>query len=97
MDNYYTSYPLASYHLEYGLTVLWKKNPPEFFPSKSHIVEASLFGFQEDTTMVSYVPKKIRSVILLSTMHNTVDIDEVTKKVEIIMSYNRTKCGVKTY
>ena len=56
-----------------------------------------MFGFKEDFTLVSYVPKRNRSVILLSSMHHSGDID-VTKanKPDIVLYYNETKGGVDT-
>lgn len=45
-------------------------------------------------TLVSYVPKKSRSVILVSSMHHDSEIDGNTQKPEIIMFYNLTKGGV---
>lgn len=101
-DNYYTSYELAEYLLKNGLTLTGtlKKNkrelPPEFQPSTSRTVGSSMFGFQPDVTLVSHVPKKNKAVILLSTMHDNNEIDEETQKPEIILHYNRTKCGVDT-
>lgn len=48
--------------------------------------------------MVSYVPAKSRSVVLISTIHNDDLIDEDTseKKPEIITFYKTTKGGVDT-
>jgi hypothetical protein len=47
-------------------------------------------------TLVSYVPKKSKCVVLLSTMHRDDEIDERDdkKKPEIIHFYNATKGGV---
>ena len=48
-------------------------------------------------SLVSYVPKKNRSVILLSTMHNNNNTDINNKnKSEINIYYNKTKGGVDT-
>jgi hypothetical protein len=45
--------------------------------------------------LVSYVPKKGHAVILLSSFHHDVSIDdERKKKPEIILYYNETKGGV---
>lgn len=47
--------------------------------------------------MTSYVPKKNRSVVLLSTVHNDTAIVETLKnKPEIVVYYNKTKGGVDT-
>lgn len=56
-----------------------------------------MFAFQKDLTLVSYVPKKQRTVILVSSMHDDDNIDEDTglmRKPEIITFYNETKFGV---
>jgi hypothetical protein len=50
-------------------------------------------------TMVSYVPKKGKVVLLVSTVHNHDKIDETTQhqsKPEVITTYNLTKGGVDT-
>ncbi|KAF4517452.1 hypothetical protein B566_EDAN004490 [Ephemera danica] len=101
-DNYFTSLALAKHLGEKGLTLLGtvKKNkkflPEEFKPDRKREEGSSVFGFQHDSTIVSYVPKKGKSVALLSTMHHDDKIDEETGKPEIIMDYNATKGGVDT-
>lgn len=101
-DNSYTSKDLAADLLKKGLTCLGtlKKNkreiPPEFLANKSRELKSSLFGFQEDTMMVSFVPKKNKSVILMSTMHDQPEIDPSTGKPQLILDYNETKGGVDT-
>lgn len=99
-DNYYTSFPLAEHLLQVGLTLLgtMKRNkreiPPEFISEKNRQVGSSLSGFQNDMSLVSYVTKKKKCVIILSTMHDTMEIDPDTHKPEPIMDYNSTKGGV---
>jgi len=68
----------------------------QFLASRSKDVGSSLFAFTAATTSVSYIPKRNRVVILLSTMHGDNKVDDKTKKPEIIMEYNRTKGGVDT-
>lgn len=63
---------------------------------KSGAVGSSLFGFQDGITIASYVPKQNETVIVLSTMHDENEVDDETEKPEIIMEYNRAKCGVDT-
>ncbi|CAH2099388.1 unnamed protein product [Euphydryas editha] len=102
MDNWFTSFPLLSDLLnDYGLTALGtlRKNkteiPPVFTATKGREIHSSLFGFQKNCTVVSYVPKKNKVVLLASTMHHDgKKSTEETKKPEIIMDYNITKCGV---
>ena len=62
-------------------------------PDSSKEVFLSLFVFSKDGgTMVSYVPKCKKAVVLLSTQHrdNAVSTDEKSKP-EIIHYYNQTK------
>lgn len=104
VDNWFTSYPIVKRLLqEKNITVVGtlKKNKPEipseFLPKKSKEVYSSMFGFQEDITLVSYVPKRNKSVLLLSSMHNDDEIDSDShgkKKPSIITYYNKTKGGV---
>ncbi|GAU89258.1 hypothetical protein RvY_01828 [Ramazzottius varieornatus] len=96
-DNLFTS-------LSLGETLLKKKIslerisqiPSAFLPSKNREVLPSLFGHTSDVTLVSYVPKKSKAVILLGSMHRDAEIDEQSKeeKPEIVAEYNRTKAGV---
>ena len=101
-DNYYSSYPLAEYLLEKGLTFLgtMKKNkkeiPPEFQASKTRKIKSCICGFQDGFCMVSAVPKRNKAVIFLSTMHDTLEIDQETNKSRINLDYNATKGGVDT-
>lgn len=103
MDNWFTSYPVALQLLEKRITVVGtlKSNKPEipsnFKTYRDREINSSLFGFQKDCTLVSYVPKRNKTVLLLSTMHHDAAIDASTgdaKKPEIITFYNKTKCGV---
>lgn len=99
-DNWYTSYPLAKSLLNDNITLLGtmrsnkKEIPREFLPSKSRQVGSTLFGFQNDISITSYVPKRNKAVILLSTMHDDASIDKETGKPCVIQDYNQTKCGV---
>uniref|UniRef100_A0A1B6E438 PiggyBac transposable element-derived protein domain-containing protein n=1 Tax=Clastoptera arizonana TaxID=38151 RepID=A0A1B6E438_9HEMI len=105
-DNFFTSFPLIDRMLhEHRLTIVGtvRKNkrelPPEFVNTKQRPVGSSLFGFQENVTIVSYVPKKGKNVLLASSMHYDDTIDETTgdaNKPEIITYYNSTKGGVDT-
>lgn len=102
VDNWYTSVPLAEYLLTKKITILgtMKKNKPEiptaFLPDKHKAVGSCLFGFQKDATLVSYVPRKNNSVILLSTLHDDDEMDPDSRKPQIILDYNITKGGVDT-
>lgn len=104
MDNYFTSIPLAEELLNnFKLTIVGtlrhnkKEIPPSFLPHPKKEIFSSQFGFSHKTTIVSFTPKKSKSVILLSTFHSSKSIDEATKKPEIITFYNSTKGGVDTF
>ncbi|KAJ8394926.1 hypothetical protein AAFF_G00040490 [Aldrovandia affinis] len=104
MDNFFTSVPLAEKLLEKNLTIVGtlRQNkadiPPVMKKSKSREVHSSEFGFNGNMTMVSYVTKKGKAVVLLSTMHDDKAVDDksVKKKPEMIQYYNKTKGGVDT-
>lgn len=104
IDNWFNSYPIIKkLKQDKNITVVGtlKKNKPqiptEFLPKKSRKEHSSLFGFQEDVTLVSYVPKKNKAVLLFSSMHHDDEIDPDSgekKKPSIITYYNQTKGGV---
>ncbi|GLD62779.1 piggyBac transposable element-derived protein 4-like protein [Lates japonicus] len=101
VDKFFTSVPLAEKLPKKNLTIVWtlcqnKLNiPPIMKPSKFHNSE---FGFNGNMTMVSYVQKKGKAVVLLSTMQDDKAVDDSSqkKKPDIIQYYNKTKGGVDT-
>lgn len=103
-DNWFSSIPLANKLLrEKKLTYVGtlrktkREIPLNFLPNKQRLQHSSLFGFQRDMTLVSYCPKKNKTVIVLSTMHHDKAVDEETgekRKPEMISFYNMTKVGV---
>lgn len=101
-DNFFTSLELSRALLGRGLTYngTIRKNkaeiPAQFLPHRARPVQSSLFGFTGDATLVSYVPKPSKAVILLSTLHRQPNVSEIQQKPEIIMDYNKYKGGVDT-
>ncbi|KAI5629607.1 dual specificity protein phosphatase 26 isoform X1, partial [Silurus asotus] len=56
---------------------------------------SSIFAFTSNTVAVNYIPKRGRSVLLLSTRHREGAVIEGPKaKPEIVFDYNRCKGGV---
>lgn len=103
MDNWFSSLRVAKQLFENGTTMVGtvrkdkREVPREFRLARGHPPCSSKFGFHPPCTMVSYVPKPNKVVILMSTMHNDATIDTTTgdsQKPEIITYYNRTKNGV---
>lgn len=101
-DSFFTSVPLAEKLWEEKLTILgtMRKNKPQipstFQPSRSRDVLSSQFLFRDQFTLMSYVPKKNKSVVLLSSQHHSSSIDTVSGKPEMILDYNKTKGAVDT-
>lgn len=84
-DNWFTSFPLitrllSEHNLTYVGTVRKNKRelPSEFVNTKSRPDLSSIFGYQETTTILSYVPRKGRNVIIASSMHHDGTIDPDT-------------------
>ncbi|MBN3292163.1 PGBD4 protein, partial [Polypterus senegalus] len=100
IDKWFTSARLAGDLLSKHLTLLGtvRRNktevPREFLPSKTRGLGSSLFGFCRKMTMVSYVPKKNKADILLSSLHQKKEIDQGSRKPIIILDYNKTKDAV---
>ena len=102
MDNYLTTLPVAKHLISWTSTITGtlRQDKPHI-PKKMAANElrpeySSLFGFHErNVALCSYVPKKNKAVILLSTMHSdtAVNVDE-RKKPHTIMYYNKYKTGV---
>jgi len=77
-------------------TIRKNKTKIDFVQGKRRAVGSSLFVFEKNCTLVFYVPKKGKNVLLISTMHDDANINPQTNKPEIIMTYNSTKGGVDT-
>ena len=99
-DHFFTSIPLAEDLLKDGLTFVGtiRSNKPHIpdsmKASSTRQVQSSLFGFSDQLTLVSYVPKEKQAVLVLSTMHHNDLVDGDTQKPEIILYYNSAKSGV---
>ena len=102
MDNFFTSVPLAKELQAKNLSLIGtlRKNKPEipieFQSNKNREVGSSLFGFQNDLTIVSFVPKLNKVVLLLSSKHHDNQVDNQTGKPTVILDYNKTKGAVDT-
>uniref|UniRef100_A0A8C4PWH1 PiggyBac transposable element-derived protein domain-containing protein n=1 Tax=Eptatretus burgeri TaxID=7764 RepID=A0A8C4PWH1_EPTBU len=101
-DSFFTSVPLAKALLEKRLTLvgMLRQNSPDIpalmKPCKKRQLYSAEFGFKDNITIVSYVPKKDKTVILLSTLHHDKSVVEESrkKKPEIVTYYNSTKGGI---
>jgi len=100
-DNFFISLELSKVLKTWNMTLVGslRKNkrflPLNIQASKTREVFSTNFVFQKDVTVCSYVPKKNKSVIMLSSMHLTGEVDNTKAlKPEIINYYNKTKGGV---
>ncbi|KAJ8966737.1 hypothetical protein NQ314_003334 [Rhamnusium bicolor] len=105
IDNWFTSIPLVEELMTKPnkMTVIGtiKKNkaelPLEFTKPEVRPECTSMFGFRPTCTLVSYIPKKKKNVLLVSSLHKSDEIDDKTgekRKPSIVTEYNQTKCGV---
>ena len=84
VDNWFCSIPLAIELQKNNLTLVGtlRKNkaelPNQFVNVKTREINSSMFGYGENMTIVSYVPKKNKNVLLLSSMHFDGSIDDST-------------------
>ncbi|KRZ70205.1 hypothetical protein T10_7534 [Trichinella papuae] len=75
MDNFFTSIPLAEDLLGKKTTIVGtllknkKEVPAELTEARGREVDSSLFCFDQQLTLVSYIPKRKNCVLLLPTMH----------------------------
>ena len=103
-DNFFTSYELGKFLLEKNLTLLgtMRKNrkelPPEMLLQKRSAFD-SIFAFTPDTALVSYAPRNNKTVLLLFTMHDRVEVDHdnEAKKPFMVLDYNSTKGAVDAF
>jgi len=96
-DNFFSSIPLCQElwinGIEYIGTLRANKIeiPVSFLKNPSNEIESCLFAFKNELTITSYVPKKSKAVILVSTKHHSSLIDKTSNKPKIILDYNELK------
>ncbi|KAL7371437.1 hypothetical protein ABVT39_027058 [Epinephelus coioides] len=100
-DNFFTSYDLGQRLLRRGLTMVGtvRKNKPELPPAllatRERAVFSCRFAFMHTTLAVSYLPKRSKNVVLLSTLHTVPKVsDQPDGKPSVILCYNANKGSV---
>jgi hypothetical protein len=68
--------------------------PQKFKPARQRDENSSIFGFTKHLTLVSHVPKKNKSVVLLPSLHHDSAICGDSGKPQIIEFDNKTKGAV---
>jgi hypothetical protein len=84
----------------YKRSVSQRTSSKEFVTYRSNTnreVGSSLFGFQDGLTIVSFVPKNNKAVLLLTSKHHDSQVDNKTGKPIVILDYNKTKGAVDTF
>ena len=92
-DNFFTSLTLADARLTRKMTYCGtvRKNrrflPPALLDTKQRPINSNLFGFLNEKTLASYIPKRGKNVILMFTQHHNFEVceDRADKKPEIIL------------
>ncbi|XP_071315182.1 piggyBac transposable element-derived protein 4-like [Trachinotus anak] len=99
-DNFFTSYALGQELLKRKLTMVGtvRKNKPELPPAlvstRGREALSSKFALTDTHTLVSYVPKKNRNVILMSTLHKNAAVSTTEdRKPLMTQDYNKNKGG----
>ncbi|XP_045548081.1 piggyBac transposable element-derived protein 4-like [Salmo salar] len=69
--------------------------PPALLPTTGREAFSSKFAFTPTTILVSYLPKRNKNVVFLSTLHKMPEISErEDRKPAIILDYNHNKGGM---
>ena len=99
-DNFFISVNLAKMLWQIGLFLVGtlRKNkgeiPKEFLPHPKRPLFSCLFAFYLYLTLISFVTRKNKAVILLSTNLSHQKVESLTeKKPDVILDYNRNKGG----
>ena len=77
-------------------TVRWNKPelPPTLIITRRREVFSSKFAFPHETTVVSYMQKKKRNVILMRILHRAAKVSAHNRNPAIILGYSANKGGV---
>ncbi|XP_077397618.1 uncharacterized protein LOC144033417 isoform X3 [Festucalex cinctus] len=99
---FFTSFPLAEELKKKKIALVGTpgKNKRELPPALLRLATrqplSSLFAFSRHLTLVSYVPKQGKNVLVLSTKHHQPDVPEGKhNKPQIILDYNKCKGAVE--
>ena len=99
--NFFTGVALAKELKQNNCTLLGtmrktKKDVPALCEVRGRLVHSSKFLLHEGLTIVSYIPKKNRTFIVLSSRHQgaAIEGEEHDFKPEMILYYNKTKSAM---
>ncbi|XP_034564255.1 uncharacterized protein LOC117830305 isoform X2 [Notolabrus celidotus] len=99
--NFFTSHGLSQELLRSKIALVGAMRnskpelPPKLLRAKEREVFSSLFGFDKTHTVVSYIPKRGKNVILLSSKHRGKEVKDGKKKKPVVVTdYNSCKGAV---
>lgn len=99
-DNFFTSLNLVKQMRDAGISCVGtinrsKREVPNSFKKTRDVLYSSKIAKHENITLTSYQGKKNKNVLLLSSLHPTLEISSNEKqKPEVVNFYNATKYGV---
>nr|XP_061828933.1 piggyBac transposable element-derived protein 4-like isoform X1 [Nerophis lumbriciformis] len=100
-NNFFTSFPLAAELQKKKMALVGtirtnkQELPPQLIKIGGREVLSSKFAFTEKRTLVSYVAKKGKNVLLMSTKHREPKVQDTGKKEpQMILDYNLCKGAV---
>jgi hypothetical protein len=100
-DNFFTSASLARTFKAKDTSIVGTISPTQreipavLAMERASIHETTLLRNCDGATLTVYQGKVNKNVLLLSTLHSTIDIETNCKKLrETVQFYNKTKCGV---
>lgn len=102
-DQFFTSFELGQELKEQRLTLVGTMNqrhrdvPHQLRRNRNRALYETLFCHSQGAMLLSYVPKRNKAVVILTTMDDTHETDDDEKQLPIVIKeYNALKCGVDT-
>ncbi|XP_072378647.1 uncharacterized protein [Diabrotica undecimpunctata] len=71
-----------------------KEIPPQFLSRPNRNESDTLYGFTKELTLLSRTTKKNKAVLLISSVHHSIEVDAYNGLPEINSFYNLTKEGI---
>ena len=104
VDRYFTSHSLVCNLLQQNLTVIEtimanrREVPSQFKAAKGREIESTkaLYDHSNKILLLSYVPKRNKNVLMMSSLHFSILITDCHKKPTVITDYYKHKEGVDT-
>ena len=102
VDWYFTSHGLVCNLLQQNLTLIWTimanrhEIPSQFEAAKGREIESTkaLYDHSNKILLLSYVPKRNKNVLMMSSSHSSTSITDCHKKPTVITDYNERTGGV---